>query len=107
MPEGSAAISAITAKAPPARESFWANHGLLFAGEDGHAKSGNSHESDRGGDHIIGTGGGVLLGLGLGGVLGGAVDDDDGRCVLILAVTSGVKSELFIRLPLQRCTKGT
>ena len=35
MPEGSAAISASTAKAPPARESFWANHGLLFAGEDG------------------------------------------------------------------------
>ena len=107
MPEGSAAISASTAKAPPARESFWANHGLLFAGEDGHAKSGNSHEGHGRGDHIIGAGGGVLLGLGLGGVLGGAVDDDDGRCVLILAVTSGVKSELFIRLPLQRCTKGT
>ena len=61
MPEGSAAISASTAKAPPARESFWANHGLLFAGEDGHAKSGNSHESDRGGDDIIGAGGGVFL----------------------------------------------
>ena len=79
--------------------------GLLFAGEDGHAKSGNSHESNRGGDHIIGAGGGILFGLGLGGVLGGAVDDDDGRCVLILAVTGGVKSELIIGLPFHNISK--
>ena len=78
MPEGSAAISASTAKAPPARESFRANHGLLFAGEDGHAKSGNSHESDRGGDHIIGAGGGVFLILGGLGLLGRGDDDGDG-----------------------------
>ena len=52
-------------------------HGLFFAGEDGHAEGGDSHESHSRGDHIIGAGGGVLLGLGLGGVLGGG-DDDDG-----------------------------
>ena len=49
---------------------------LFFAGEDGHAKGGDSHEGHGRGDHIIGAGGGVLLGLGLGGVPGGGDDDD-------------------------------
>jgi len=53
-------------------------HGLFFAGEDGHAEGGDSHEGHGRGDHIIGAGGGVLLGLGLGGVLGAVGDDDDG-----------------------------
>ena len=65
-------------KAPPARESFWANHGLLFAGEDGHAKSGNGHEGHGRGDDIIGAGGGVFLILGGLGLLGRGDDDGDG-----------------------------
>ena len=36
--------------------------------------------------------------------VGGGVEDD-GRCILILAVTSGVKSELVIRLPFQHISK--
>ena len=39
-------------------------HGLFFAGEDGHAEGGDSHEGRGRGDHIIGAGGGVLLILG-------------------------------------------
>ena len=53
-------------------------HGLFFAGEDGHAEGGDSHESHSRGNHVIGAGGGVLLGLGLGGLLGGGDDDGDG-----------------------------
>ena len=53
-------------------------HGLFFAGEDGHAEGGDSHESRSRGNHIIGAGGGVLLILGGLGLLGRGDDDGDG-----------------------------
>ena len=55
-------------------------HGLFFAGEDGHAEGGDSHESHSRGNHVIGAGGGIgLLGRFL---LFGGADDDDGAGVI-------------------------